>query len=162
MQHNSAMDAMYQEIILDHAKLRSGSDLSAEAAAENSYTPGCGQVHQLNPVCGDEITLRLSVDGNTVESIHWLGEGCSISMASASILAELATGMPVQELRDTIDQFREVMRSRGALAADEEVLGDAAALGGVSRFPARVKCAMLAWVAAEGALAQASTPASAD
>ncbi|WP_035749375.1 Fe-S cluster assembly sulfur transfer protein SufU [Arthrobacter sp. 35W] len=158
MQPNSAMDAMYQEIILDHAKLRSGSDLSAEEAAETSYDAGCGQVHQLNPVCGDEITLRLSVDGNTVESIHWLGDGCSISMASASILAQEAKGMTVEELRTLIGQFREVMRSRGSMVADEEVLGDAAALGGVSKFPARVKCAMLAWVAAEGALAQASTP----
>ena len=93
--------------------------------------------------------------GASVEGISWEGQGCSISMASASVLTDLAAGLPRDEIMALVDNFREVMRSRGTVEADEEVLGDAAAFSGVSRYPARVKCAMLAWVAAEDALAQA-------
>jgi nitrogen fixation NifU-like protein len=88
--------------------------------------------------------------------MRWDGEGCSISMASASVLADMVDGLDVQELRTLIDSFREVLRSRGKVAADPEVLGDAAAFEGVARYAARVKCAMLSWVAAEDALAQAA------
>lgn len=155
----SALDAMYQQLILEHAKSRSGSDLTAEEAGSMPARAGVGQCHQLNPVCGDEITLRLELDTAgteaTVKGIHWQGDGCAISMASASILSELGEGMTPQELDETIGHFRELMRSRGRLEADEEVLGDAAALAGVAKYPARVKCAMLAWVAAEDALRQA-------
>ncbi len=77
-------------------------------------------------------------------------------MASASVLTELAAGMPRDEVMDLVENFREVMRSRGTVEADEEVLGDAAAFSGVSRYPARVKCAMLAWVALEEALLAAN------
>ncbi|WP_104182528.1 Fe-S cluster assembly sulfur transfer protein SufU, partial [Arthrobacter sp. 9E06] len=94
--------------------------------------------------------------GSAVEGISWEGQGCSISMASASVLTELAAGMPRDEVMDLVENFREVMRSRGTVEADEEVLGDAAAFSGVSRYPARVKCAMLAWVALEEALLAAN------
>lgn len=160
----SGLDSLYQQLILEHSKARSGGDLAklpapADAGQGGTGQGGTGQSHQLNPVCGDEITLRLSLgtdgDGQTVTEIHWDGDGCAISMASASILSEMAPGMSPVSLRQTIDHFRELMRSRGKLEADEEVLQDAAALAGVAKYPARVKCAMLAWVAAEDALGQA-------
>jgi nitrogen fixation NifU-like protein len=155
----SALDSMYQQLILEHAKARTGAGLPAEAAASVPDEPGVGQSHQLNPVCGDEITLRLELAGTgtaaTVKEISWAGDGCAISMASASILSELSEGMAPAEFLAAISVFRELMRSRGKLEADEDVLGDAAALAGVAKYPARVKCAMLAWVAAEDALQQA-------
>ncbi|GAA4656756.1 Fe-S cluster assembly sulfur transfer protein SufU [Arthrobacter cryoconiti] len=156
----SALDSLYQQIILEQSKTRTGADLPNDQLQGLHLPAGTGQSHELNPVCGDEITLRVETspgaDGQLVSGIHWAGDGCSISMASASILSELMVGLAVEEVHDLIENFREVMRSRGKLQADEEVLGDAAALSGVSKFPARVKCAMLAWVATENALAQLS------
>ncbi|MFC8302312.1 Fe-S cluster assembly sulfur transfer protein SufU [Specibacter sp. NPDC057265] len=148
------LDSLYQQIILEESKTRRGADLTPEQALDTHLPATMGQCHQLNPVCGDEITLRIETSGSTVSGIHWAGDGCSISMASASILSDMVVGVDRNEVQSLIDRFREVMRSRGKLAADEEVLGDAAALSGVSKFPARVKCAMLAWVAAEDALNQ--------
>lgn len=154
----SALDSLYQQIILEQAKARTGADLPNNQLSGEDLPAGTGQCHQLNPVCGDEITLRLETEGTGAEKkisgIHWAGDGCSISMASASILSEQIVGLGAGEFQAMIGNFREVMRSRGKLEADEEVLGDAAALSGVSKFPARVKCAMLAWVAAEDALGQ--------
>lgn len=150
----SALDSLYQQIILEHAKTRTGADLPNDQLQGLHLPSGVGQCHQLNPVCGDEITLRVETIDGAVSGIHWAGDGCSISMASASILSELIEGLGVEEVHGLIANFREVMRSRGKLEADEDILGDAAALSGVSKFPARVKCAMLAWVAAEDALNQ--------
>jgi nitrogen fixation NifU-like protein len=147
-----SLDQLYQQIILEHAKARHGAGLAGTAAPGGASS---GQSHQLNPVCGDEITLRVSVADGKVSELRWDGDGCSISMASASVLTDLAEGMTAEELRTVIDSFREVLRSRGKVAADPEVLGDAAAFEGVARYAARVKCAMLSWVAAEDALGQA-------
>jgi nitrogen fixation NifU-like protein len=152
----SELDALYQQIILDHAKARHGAELNAAQAAAVPDAYGVGQSHQLNPVCGDEITLRLEVKDGQVEAVRWYGDGCAISMASASMLTDLAQGVAPAAFRQVMDHFREVLRSRGTTEADEETLGDAAALSGVSKFPARVKCAMLSWVAAEDALRQAT------
>ncbi len=156
---SAELQQLYQQIILDHAKARHGAGLAEVPAGAKS-----GESHQLNPTCGDEITLRAVMGaaaaendgGSAVEGISWEGQGCSISMASASVLTELAAGMPRDEVMDLVENFREVMRSRGTVEADEEVLGDAAAFSGVSRYPARVKCAMLAWVALEEALLAAN------
>ncbi len=148
-----SLDQLYQQIILDHSKARHGSGLAGVAAPAGAST---GQSHQLNPVCGDEVTLRVAVEDGKVAQISWDGEGCSISMASASVLSELAEGMTVDELQAVIGSFREVLRSRGKIHADPEVLGDAAAFEGVARYAARVKCAMISWVAAEDALNQAA------
>ncbi|WP_426939391.1 Fe-S cluster assembly sulfur transfer protein SufU [Pseudarthrobacter sp. S3] len=148
-----SLDQLYQQIILDHSKIRHGSGLAGIAAPAGAST---GQSRQLNPVCGDEVTLRVAVEGGKVAQISWDGEGCSISMASASVLSELAEGMTVDELRAVIGNFREVLRSRGKVHADPEILGDAAAFEGVARYAARVKCAMISWVAAEDALNQAT------
>ncbi|QCB98422.1 SUF system NifU family Fe-S cluster assembly protein [Arthrobacter sp. PAMC25564] len=147
-----SLDQLYQQIILEHAKARHGSGLAGAAVPEAASS---GQSHQLNPVCGDEITMRVSVAGGKVSELRWDGEGCSISMASASVLTDLAEGLEADELRRVIDSFREVLRSRGKVPADPEILGDAAAFEGVARYAARVKCAMLSWVAAEDALNQA-------
>ncbi|MFQ4147860.1 Fe-S cluster assembly sulfur transfer protein SufU [Arthrobacter sp. LAPM80] len=150
----SSLDSLYQQIILEQAKARHGADLPNEHLQGLHLPANVGQCHQLNPVCGDEITLRIDTASGVVAGIHWAGDGCAISMASASIFSEMMVGLESGEVHSLIANFREVMRSRGKLQADEEVLGDAAALSGVSKFPARVKCAMLAWVAGEDALNQ--------
>ncbi|UWX97982.1 SUF system NifU family Fe-S cluster assembly protein [Arthrobacter zhaoxinii] len=152
---SSDLQQLYQQIILEHAKRRRGDGL-VEAPAGAA----AGESHQLNPTCGDEITLRAVVDGSTVDGISWEGQGCSISMASASVLTEMAAGMERRQVSDLVEEFRTLMRSRGSIEPDEEVLGDAAAFAGVARYPARVKCAMLAWVALEEALADAVPAAS--
>ena len=92
-----------------------------------------------------------------MEAVEWNGEGCSISMAAASVVAETAPGMSLSELDTMIEHFREMLRSRGQVAPDDEILGDAAAFAGVSKFVARVKCAMLSWVAVEDAVNQAAS-----
>lgn len=149
----SALEGLYQELLLDHSKAKHGFGLAAVKLADE------GESHQHNPVCGDEIRLRLTLsdDGATVSSLSWEGNGCSVSQASASMLVDLAPGMPVDEFSALIDTFRTTLRSRGQLELDEDLYGDAIALNGVSKYLARVKCAMLAWVAAEDALAQAKS-----
>ncbi len=144
----SDLDALYRELILDHSKHPQHYGLAPEEGASATS-------HQKNPVCGDEITLRARVDGDAIRDVSWEGTGCSISQASASMLADLVEGMPRAEASALVDGFREALRSRGTIPLDEEVYGDAAALSGVSKFSARVKCAMLAWVALEDALARA-------
>lgn len=152
---SSDLQQLYQQIILEHAKLRHGAGLADAPEGDK-----VGESHMLNPTCGDEITLRASVHedagGQTLSGISWDGQGCSISMASASVLHDLGQEMDRDELLNLVDEFRNVMRSRGTIEADEEVLGDAAAFSGVSKYPARVKCAMLAWVALEEALLAAN------
>lgn len=150
----SSLDSLYQQIILEEAKTRRGGDLRDDQLDGSHLPANVGQCHQLNPVCGDEITLRIETEQDKVSGIHWAGDGCSISMASASILSDMVVGLNGDEVQVLVENFREVMRSRGKVVADEEILGDAAALSGVSKFPARVKCAMLAWVAAEDAMNQ--------
>ncbi|MES2094075.1 MAG: SUF system NifU family Fe-S cluster assembly protein [Actinomycetota bacterium] len=149
----SELDGLYQQIILDHSKLRHGSGIDAVAVPDQAAV---GRSHQVNTTCGDEVTVRVAVSEGTVRQVRWDGDGCAISMASASVLADLATERTVGDLRAVIENFRELMRSRGTVEADEQVLGDAIAFAGVSRYPARIKCAMLAWVALEHALVTAS------
>ncbi|SDI25654.1 nitrogen fixation protein NifU [Arthrobacter subterraneus] len=156
---SSDLESLYQDIILDHAKRRVGqgplepsSDASSVAASSAT-----GESHQLNPICGDEITLRVWLAESRIERVVWQGAGCAISMASASVLTELVSGGTRDEMMEQLDRFRELMRSRGTIVPDEEILGDAAAFAGVSRFPARVKCAMLAWVALEEAVLAANS-----
>lgn len=150
----SSLDSLYQQIILDHSKQRSGEgivDAGDHAHASN---------HQYNPTCGDEINLQVVLQEQegkkVIESISWEGDGCSISMAAASVLSEMAPGMSLGEFQDLVDEFRQMLRSRGSVEPNEESLGDAAAFAGVSKFVARVKCAMLGWVAAEEAAKEAN------
>ena len=147
----SGLDALYQDLILDHSKRRAGFGLADEEGSSATS-------HQHNPICGDDITLRVRVDGDVVRDVTWEGAGCAISQSSASMLASLVAeegGMPRAEASALIDGFREALRSRGTKELDEEVYSDAAALSGVSKYTARVKCAMLAWVAFEDALSRA-------
>ena len=146
----SGLESLYQELILDHSKRRVGFGLADEEGRSATS-------HQHNPLCGDEITLRLRLaeEGDVIRDVTWEGNGCSISQASASMLAELVDGMPRAEASALIDGFREALRSRGTIELDEDVYLDAAALSGVSKYVARVKCAMLAWVALEDDLARA-------
>lgn len=140
---------LYQELILEHAKRREGEGLIEPFDVERFLR---------NPTCGDEIRLRVRLegdaDGRRVDALGWEGQGCSISQASASVLAEQAPGMTVAQARERIDAMRALLRSRGPAEPDEELLGDAVAFAGVAKFPMRVKCAMLAWVALEEALTE--------
>ena len=161
---SSAMQQLYQQIILDHAKSAHGAvaELSAldDDAAAVATADGLRQAqsHQVNTTCGDEITVRVALSGAgtdaRIDGFAWRGVGCSISMASASVLNDTVHGTSVAESLVLLDLFREMLRSRGTIEPDEEVLGDAAAFAGVSKYPARVKCAMLPWVAFEAALLQ--------
>ena len=148
---SSDLQQLYQQIILQHAKDRHGDGLAEVPAGARS-----AESHQLNPTCGDEITLRAVMAGPRLDGISWEGQGCSISMASASVLTDMMAGLDRAEALALVEDFRELMRSRGTMEPDEEVLGDAAAFAGVSRYPARVKCAMLAWVALEEAVLAAA------
>ncbi|WP_062798054.1 Fe-S cluster assembly sulfur transfer protein SufU [Williamsia muralis] len=141
------MEQMYQEVILDHYKHPQGRGLRDPFGAE---------VHHVNPTCGDEVTLRvqLSDDGDKITDVSYDGQGCSISQASTSVLFEQLVGQNVQEALATVDAFNQMMTSRGTVDGDEEVIGDGIAFAGVSKYPARVKCALLGWMAFKDALAQ--------
>ena len=141
------MDSMYREIIVDHYKHPQHRGLLDDFDAE---------IHHVNPTCGDEVTLRLRVADGTVKDVGWVGEGCSISQASTSVMSELVVGCPVDEALAMQEKFLRLMQSQGqAELSDEEAdeLGDAVAFEGVSKYPARVKCALLGWMAMKGAVA---------
>ncbi|GAA4681380.1 Fe-S cluster assembly sulfur transfer protein SufU [Frondihabitans cladoniiphilus] len=142
-----ALAGLYQQVILDHARARTG-DRALEGADAEHY--------ERNPTCGDEITVRVILEpgSDRIRELAWQGDGCSISMASASVLADLAPGLTLAELAERTDAFRAMMRSRGVGEPDEDLLGDAVAFQGVSKFMMRVKCAMLSWVAAEACSTQ--------
>jgi len=139
---SSALEQMYQELILDHAK-------TPEGKGDPSVHPFTH--HELNPSCGDEITLGITVEDGKIAGLAWEGDGCSISMSSASIMSELLEGATREDALRRIDEFREMMRSRGSVAPTEE-LGDAAAFQNTAKYVMRIKCAMLAWVALEADL----------
>ena len=141
------MEQMYQEVILDHYKHPHGRGLREPFGAE---------VHHVNPTCGDEITLRvtLSDDGSSVTDISYDGQGCSISQASTSVLYDQVVGMDIAQALATVGSFNDMMTSRGKDEGDENVVGDGIAFVGVSKYPARVKCALLGWLAFKDALAQ--------
>jgi nitrogen fixation protein NifU and related proteins len=140
------LESMYQEIILDHYRNPHHKGLRDPYDAE---------VHHVNPTCGDEVTLRVRLDGDDVADVSYDAMGCSISQASASVMADLIIGRPVKEAMNTGDEFLKLMQSKGQLDPDEEVLEDAVAFSGVSKYPARIKCALLAWMAWKDATAKA-------
>jgi nitrogen fixation NifU-like protein len=140
------MDALYQEIILDHYKHPHGRGLREPYQAE---------AHHVNPTCGDEITLRVNVKGDSVADVSYEGEGCSISQAAASVLHDLLVGRPVSEALAWHQAFVALMSGRGQVKPDEELLEDAVAFAGVAKYPARVKCALLPWMAFKDATARA-------
>jgi nitrogen fixation NifU-like protein len=142
------MEQMYQEVILDHYKHPHHRGLREPFGAE---------VHHVNPTCGDEVTLRVQLDDNgDVGDVSYDGQGCSISQASTSVLTDQVIGQNVPDALVTIAAFSEMVSSRGAVEGDEDVIGDGVAFAGVAKYPARVKCALLGWMAFKDALAQAS------
>ncbi|MCV7279485.1 SUF system NifU family Fe-S cluster assembly protein [Mycolicibacterium flavescens] len=143
------LEQMYQEVILDHYKHPHHRGLREPFGAE---------VHHVNPTCGDEVTLRvaLSDDGEKILDISYDGQGCSISQASTSVLTDQLIGRNVAEALETVAAFNEMVASRGKVDGDEDVLGDGIAFAGVAKYPARVKCALLGWMAFKDALVQAS------
>jgi nitrogen fixation NifU-like protein len=143
------MESMYREIILDHYKHPQHRGLPEDFDAE---------VHHVNPTCGDEVTLRVRVADGQIAELGWEGEGCSISQASTSVMSELVVGKPVKDAMALERRFLGLMQSRGDAGlteADEDELADAVAFEGVSKYPARVKCALLGWMAMKSAVAEA-------
>lgn len=142
------LESMYQEVILDHYKNPRHKGLREPYEAE---------VHHVNPSCGDELTLRvhLSADGRTVEDVSYDAQGCSISQASTSVMTEELVGLPVADAMEKLHSFEEMITSRGTKEGDPEAIGDGIAFAGVSKFPARVKCALLGWKAFEAATSEA-------
>jgi nitrogen fixation NifU-like protein len=140
------LESLYQEIILDHYKHPRGRGLREPFAAE---------VHHVNPTCGDELTVRVTLDGDTVADVSYDGQGCSISQASASVLFEQLVGESVETGLATTEEFLRLMQGRGQVEPDEDVLGDAVAFAGVAKYPSRVKCALLGWMAWKDAVSQA-------
>lgn len=138
------LEQMYQEVILDHYKHPQHAGLR---------TPFNAEVHHVNTSCGDELTLRvhLSEDLDTVSDISYEATGCSISQASTSVMAEELVGLPVSEAMEKLAEFEKMVTSRGKIDGDEDVIGDGVAFAGVSKYPARVKCALLGWKAFEAA-----------
>jgi nitrogen fixation NifU-like protein len=140
------LESMYQDIILDHYRNPHHKGLRDPYDAE---------VHHVNPTCGDEVTLRVRLDGDDVADVSYDALGCSISQASASVMADLIIGRPVKEAMNTGDEFLKLMQSKGRVDPDEDILEDAVAFTGVSKYPARIKCALLAWMAWKDATAKA-------
>ena len=146
------LDSLYQEIILDHYRSPHHAGLREPFEAE---------VHHVNPTCGDEVTLRVHLEGEpgsqTVGDVSYDAEGCSISQAAASVMADLVIGQPVTRALETHEAFVELMHGRGKVEPDEEILEDGIAFAGVAKFPARIKCALLSWMAFKDATAQVIT-----
>jgi len=138
------LNSLYQEVILDHYKRPHHKGLKS----------GDIQVHHLNPSCGDEVTLSLRMDGDKVAELTWDGQGCSISQASISIMSDLMIGKSKSEANRLLDAFTEMMQSKGQDQGDENLLEDGVALAGVSKYPARIKCALLGWMAYKDAASQ--------
>jgi nitrogen fixation NifU-like protein len=145
------LEQIYQDVILDHYKHPHHRGLREPFGAE---------VFHVNPTCGDEVRLRvtLSGDGQRVTDISYDGQGCSISQAATSVLADLVIGQTVAEAMATVAAFNDMVSSRGTVEGDEDVLGDGIAFAGVSKYPARVKCALLGWLAFKAAVAEAVEP----
>ena len=143
------LEQLYQEVILDHYKRPHHRGLREPYGAESL---------QVNPTCGDEVRLRvaLSENGERITDVSYDGQGCSISQASTSVLTDQVIGQSVGDALATVASFTEMISSRGTVEGDEDVLGDGIAFAGVAKYPARVKCALLGWMAFKDALAQAS------
>lgn len=156
----TAMEQLYQQVILDHSRMPNGRGF-VEAATGHP----CGESHQVNPTCGDEVTLRVELAGEEpaqkIQQISWEGQGCSISQASLSVMTELTEGATTQEAEKLGETFRELMSSRGKGLPEEQqdTLGDGTAFTGVSQYPARIKCALLGWAALRDAIVRSALPA---
>ncbi|MFZ4107667.1 MAG: Fe-S cluster assembly sulfur transfer protein SufU [Candidatus Planktophila sp.] len=140
------LDSLYQEVILDHYKHPQHKGLSPTFTA---------QVSHVNTSCGDEIILNIILEDGVISSLTWEGQGCSISQASVSMMTDLLTGKTLEESETITKSFSELMASKGTSEGDPEILEDAVAFAGVSKFPGRVKCSLLGWMAFKDAAIQA-------
>ncbi|MDO4792428.1 MAG: SUF system NifU family Fe-S cluster assembly protein [Buchananella hordeovulneris] len=142
---SNELESLYQQVILDHAKVKRGLGRLESPS---------GTSRQVNISCGDEVDLDVQLSDGKIEKIGWEGHGCSISQASLSVVSELLAGKSEAEAADLIEQFTALMHSRGNVEGmNLEPLEDAVAFTGVAKFPARVKCALLGWMAAKDAIA---------
>ena len=139
------LDNLYQEILLDHYKNPHHKGLREPFEAE---------VHHVNPTCGDEVTLRVHVVDGVVQDVSYDALGCSISQAATSVMTDLVIGKSVDEAMQIHGEFLALMQGKGTVEPDEDVLEDGIAFAGVAKFPARVKCALLSWMAWKDATAQ--------
>ena len=139
---------MYQEVILDHYKSPRGKGLQDQFD---------GQAHHVNPTCGDEITvqIKLTNDKKSIERISYDGQGCSISQASASIMFEQVNKKSIEEFNAINEDFLKMMQGKGNYQGNEDLIGDGVSMIGVAQYPARVKCALLSWMAAKDAIIRA-------
>jgi nitrogen fixation NifU-like protein len=144
------LESLYQEIILDHYRNPQHKGLREPFDAE---------VQHVNPTCGDEVTLRVTLKDAggepAVADVSYDALGCSISQASASVMTDMIIGKTVREAMEISGEFLALMQSRGEGEPDEDVLGDAVAFEGVSKYPARIKCALLGWMAWKDATGRA-------
>jgi len=141
---------LYQEIILDHYKNPRGKKVEIDSLAQS---------YQVNPTCGDEVTVEVGQNSDGTLLVSYDGQGCSISQASASVMSELINGKTPEEAAPIQVAFMELMKSKGQLEPDEEVLEDAIAFAGVSKYPARIKCALISWMALSDAQIKAQLTA---
>lgn len=147
------VESLYQDIILDHYKHPRGRVLLAEPSGES---------HQVNPTCGDEVTVQVALDADGHIRVGYEGQGCSISQASASVMSEMIDGVDPREAESVRRAFVELMHSKGAAEPDEDVLGDGIAFVGVAKYPARIKCALLPWMALHDAEVRAGIDTNAE
>lgn len=142
------LESLYQEVILDHYRNPRGKGL------RGGYQ---GESHQVNPTCGDEITLRITLNSekDQILDLSYESQGCSISQAAASVLYEQVNGKSLEDFEKIFDEFHAMMQSQGKFSANEDLIGDGVAFIGVAQYPARVKCALLAWMAAKDAIGKA-------
>ena len=141
------LDSLYQEVILDHYKRPLNKSLAPNPSI---------QVHHVNTSCGDEVTLNLHLADHVIANVTWEGVGCSISQASTSVMSDLLKGKSETQALGLVEEFQSMLQSKGADSGDEDHLQDGVAFAGVAKFPARVKCALLGWMAFKDALTQAS------
>ncbi|MGA0986476.1 MAG: Fe-S cluster assembly sulfur transfer protein SufU [Candidatus Nanopelagicales bacterium] len=143
------LESLYQEVILDHYRNPRGKGLRGEWQGES---------HQVNPTCGDEITLRVNLNRakDQILDISYESQGCSISQASASVMYEQVNGKSLADFEKIFDEFYAMMQSQGKFSADEDLIGDGVGFVGVAEYPGRVKCALLAWMAAKDAIGKAT------
>ena len=148
------LEQMYQEIILDHYRNPHRRGLREPFDAESL---------QINPMCGDEVRLRVKLSGSgeaaVIDDVSYAAQGCSISQAATSVLTDLVVGHTVHEAFGTVDAFMKLMQGRGQVEPDEDVLEDGIAFAGVAKYPARIKCALLGWMAFKDAVARAEVAA---
>lgn len=131
------MSNLYRQVIMDHYK-----------SPRNKGLTGCGkQTHLRNPSCGDDITVEVEIENNKIKHVHHDGTGCSICCSSASVMTEVLTGKDVEEAKKIIDNYCKMIK--GEEIDDEDSLEEALVYQGVAQFPARMKCATIAWKAAE-------------